>query len=610
MLHRLAAPALGVLLLLIAGAVAQAAEACKFVKLVDLPVTMEGLRPLISTKINGKDALFLVDSGAFYSMLAADAPPKFGLKTTAAPFGFYIKGVGGDQGARVSRVEEFTYAGVPIKGIEFLVSGEGYGPGAAGLIGQNILGATDMEFDLANGVIRLFRGKDCEHANLAYWAAGMALSSLAIEDQTPTKPHIIASAKLNGHDIRVVFDSGASTSLLSRAAAARAGVTASSDGVVSAGIGGGIGSRKIETSIGLFQEFALGDESIKNARIRISDRELPGADMLLGDDFLLSHRVMVARSQRKVYFTYSGGPVFRLGQPSGSRVADAGPAASGSSAAGAAAQQEGPKTADEFSRRGAASAARREYPAAIADFGHAIELEPNESRHYYDRAMARLNNLEPVLAMSDLSQTLKLKPDDLRALSIRGELYLSSKDTTAAEADFDAALKLAPQDKQMPLRFAATYVRARLYEQAVQKLDTWIAAHPNDDLDPAALEGRCRARALWGKQLDAALADCDAAMKHNQKLSVTSETRALVLFRLGRYDEAIKEYDATLRLQPKSPWGLYGRGLAKLKKGQATEGQADIAAATAVQPAIEREMKSYGLAPGDVAGGRPVAATP
>jgi hypothetical protein len=32
--------------------------------------------------------------------------------------------------------------------------------------------------------------------------------------------------------------------------------------------------------------------------------------MLLGTDFLRAHRVLVARSQRKMYFTYAGGTVF------------------------------------------------------------------------------------------------------------------------------------------------------------------------------------------------------------------------------------------------------------------------------------------------------------
>ena len=33
--------------------------------------------------------------------------------------------------------------------------------------------------------------------------------------------------------------------------------------------------------------------------------------MLLGADFLRAHRVLVAHSQRKLYFTYTGGPVFQ-----------------------------------------------------------------------------------------------------------------------------------------------------------------------------------------------------------------------------------------------------------------------------------------------------------
>jgi hypothetical protein len=33
--------------------------------------------------------------------------------------------------------------------------------------------------------------------------------------------------------------------------------------------------------------------------------------MLLGADFLRAHRVYVAHSQRRMYFTYEGGPVFQ-----------------------------------------------------------------------------------------------------------------------------------------------------------------------------------------------------------------------------------------------------------------------------------------------------------
>ena len=53
--------------------------------------------------------------------------------------------------------------------------------------------------------------------------------------------------------------------------------------------------------------------------------------------------------------------------------------------------------------------------------------------------------------------------------------------------------------------------------------------------------------------------------------------------RLGELDNAIADYDAALKLNPKLAASLYGRGLAKLKKGDTGGGNADITAAKAIQ---------------------------
>ncbi|MEA1674201.1 hypothetical protein [Nitrospirillum sp. BR 11163] len=44
-------------------------------------------------------------------------------------------------------------------------------------------------------------------------------------------------------------------------------------------------------------------------------------DMLLGLDFLRAHRMFVAHSQHRIYFTYVGGPVFQVTGPHLRRVA-------------------------------------------------------------------------------------------------------------------------------------------------------------------------------------------------------------------------------------------------------------------------------------------------
>jgi hypothetical protein len=76
----------------------------------------------------------------------------------------------------------------------------------------------------------------------------------------------------------------------------------------------GYGKNSVDSWTGQFETFAIGDEVIRNPRIRFADLAQHTGDsqagMLLGADFLHSHRVLVSRSQGKLYFTYAGGTVF------------------------------------------------------------------------------------------------------------------------------------------------------------------------------------------------------------------------------------------------------------------------------------------------------------
>jgi len=52
-----------------------------------------------------------------------------------------------------------------------------------------------------------------------------------------------------------------------------------------------------------------------------------------------------------------------------------------------------------------------------------------------------------------------------------------------------------------------------------------------------------------------------------------------------------------LRLKPELASALYGRGLAKLKKGETASGDADIDAAKAIKSNVADELARYGLTP-------------
>ena len=99
-------------LVAIAGVAAVPAIAgCQLAILATLPITMQGLRPTTTAQINGVDVPFLVDSGAFYSIITPGSARQFGLNQTPLPVGFYIKGVGGDTVPTVTNVRKFGISG-------------------------------------------------------------------------------------------------------------------------------------------------------------------------------------------------------------------------------------------------------------------------------------------------------------------------------------------------------------------------------------------------------------------------------------------------------------------------------------------------------------------
>jgi tetratricopeptide (TPR) repeat protein len=69
----------------------------------------------------------------------------------------------------------------------------------------------------------------------------------------------------------------------------------------------------------------------------------------------------------------------------------------------------------------------------------------------------------------------------------------------------------------------------------------------------------------------------------------------LVYLKMGQFDAAIRDYDAALRLNPNIAESLYGRGIAKFKKGDRAAGTSDIEAARAINPQIAGLMATYGI---------------
>jgi predicted aspartyl protease len=295
---------------------------CHILRSAPIPVAMIDRQPIIAAKVNGVDARFMVDTGSSVQVLFPSAAAKFKLHVKLQP-GLYTLGVGGYDNPTTTTVKSFTFGNTQVPDVQFMVSSNDLSEsGVAGILGQNLFQLWDEEFDFANGVMRLVEPQHCGGKILAYWAGNQAVSVVDLQATTKTDTELIGTAAVNGHAIRVLFDTGSDTSGLSLEAARQIGITPDSPGVVAAGFDRGLTQQApIRTWIAPIAEFAIGSEKILHTRISIEnihsrfDDPEEHYDMLLGADFFRAHHVYVANSQSKLYFTYSGGPVFNLNSP-------------------------------------------------------------------------------------------------------------------------------------------------------------------------------------------------------------------------------------------------------------------------------------------------------
>jgi len=576
--------ALGALLALGLLQSARSAERCHLGVIV-LPVKMVGTRAIATVGINGVEVPLMVDSGAFYSMLTEAAAQQLNLHVESLPNGLRVHGLAGEIDARMTTVERLHLLDGDMPDVEFIVGGNDPGAGAMGLIGRNLLAATDTEYDLAHGLIRLLVPKgDCDAMNMAYWAGDTPVSVLSLR-RDPTRKLLAmrASATVNGKQIGVLFDTGA-TSVLALSAARRAGVKDADMTPVGKIHGAGYGEAKAWTAP--VDKIELGGEAISNNRMQIADFESPDGDMLLGIDFFLSHHLYVSKAQRRLYFTYNGGPIFALNTLG---AADA---------AAQAEHAEQPVDAEGYARRAAVAMARRDFAGALADLDHACALAPQVADYVARRGEAQLMLGHRQQALADLDAALRLDPALAEGRMQRAQLRRALGQREGALEDLQFLDKSQAPQANLRRSMAQLYAALDLPRQALPQWDMWVAAHPHEVDLGDALNARCWARAMLNVELDKALADCEMAVDSQSDNAAFVDSRAWVHLRRGDWRDALADFDRSLKIKPDGAWSFYGRGIVRSQLGDAERAAADLAAARKLLPGIDGDAGKFGLAAG------------
>jgi tetratricopeptide (TPR) repeat protein len=232
-----------------------------------------------------------------------------------------------------------------------------------------------------------------------------------------------------------------------------------------------------------------------------------------------------------------------------------------------------------------------EYDAAVADYTKVLDEQPS-SWLYLARAglFETLGRADD--ALEDISSAYDLEPENETAF------YLA--EITAREGDGAAALELLeglPIAEEEEVRYVQTLAMVHGYSGEVEKgleaMSEQLAAKPDD---AEMLNAACWYRGIFAVALEDALGLCTRAVELAEDPAASLDSRAMVRFRLGQYDEALADLDAVLARAPWMSPSRYMRGIVSLADGNAA-GRAEVATALRQSPQLVDLYGHYGIKP-------------
>ena len=177
-----------------------------------------------------------------------------------------------------------------------------------------------------------------------------------------------------------------------------------------------------------------------------------------------------------------------------------------------------------------------EFPSAVRDFTAALEFDKSDAKVFHARAyslqqMARFRD-----AVADYSAALALDPANGHTLNNRGNCKLELGDVAGAIADLDAAIAINPT-------LGYSFVHRGNARLALANAAEGAAA--------AAAEVAANV-ALAHEDFRAAIERHTTMIEQQQHSHTMRVSRGRAFHGLGRYDEALRDYEAAYALNPDS----------------------------------------------------------
>lgn len=197
--------------------------------------------------------------------------------------------------------------------------------------------------------------------------------------------------------------------------------------------------------------------------------------------------------------------------------------------------------------------------------------------------------------LADYVAALELEPGSTGLAHARADALSQAGNHRAAIEAYGKLVQKAPPAEKARFRVLLGVEYGKLGETATarKELDAAMGDAPSAYL----LNHYCWYLAVARLDFESALAACEKAVAKAPKNAAYLDSRGFVLLQLGRFDDSVASYDAALAQSPNLGASLYGRGIAKKRRCGCADGDADLKAATRIDPAIQSMFARAGLTP-------------
>ncbi len=285
------------LLLLWVSACASGGGNCDLVQVAKMPLEVRNRLLVVPAGIGGRWVTLLVDTGAERTVLASDVVAKLGLARDAKLF-TRSTGMGGTYTSNDAIIPGLVLGGVrfPLKRVSVGQFRLGPTLAADGLLGSDLLLAFDLDIDVPDRTLTLYRPRLCPDVQPP-WREPFA----EVTGVRSLRDRLLIPLELDGVKGMGILDTGAQATTIGVSMANRLGLTPLSmagDPIVQHH---GAGPGMQESRLHRFSLLRIGPAAEQNPMLSVLPVDAGVGDALVGEDFIDGRRIWLSFANRAVF---------------------------------------------------------------------------------------------------------------------------------------------------------------------------------------------------------------------------------------------------------------------------------------------------------------------